>query len=67
MNNLIDKYLGEALGRGMLKLVHTKNPTKLISLLNKKGIKYTKMAKGIMVGDDDYDDVEELMARNNLL
>jgi len=66
MTNLIEKYLGEAHGRGMMRKVTTRNPSKLASILKKSGIKFNKSSNGIMVGDDDYEDVEELMAKNNL-
>jgi len=64
--DLIEKYLGEAMGRGKFKVVQVKDANKLEKILKNKKIKYTKTSGKIMVGDDDYDDVEELAARNNL-
>lgn len=64
--DLIEKYLGEAMGRGKFKVIQVKDTDKLEKILKSKKIKYTKTSGKIMVGDDDYDDVEELAARNNL-
>lgn len=72
MTNLIDKYLGEereldeAHGRGMLRMMPTRDPKKLKNLLNKKKIKFSEIKGQVYVGDDVYDDVEELMAKNLL-
>jgi len=68
--NLIEKYLvvqnlTEILGRGhgqVLSKVKGKDIKKLEKLLKSKKINYTKDTKGtIVVGDDDMDDVEEIM------
>lgn len=66
MTNLIEKYLGEAMGRGMMKAINVKDTNKLEKILKAKKIKYSKANGKIMVGDDDYDDAEEFAARNNL-
>jgi hypothetical protein len=66
MTDLVEKYLGEAMGRGMLRALPTRNPGKLEKLLKKNKIKFKKIKDQIMVGDDDFDDAEELMARNLL-
>lgn len=59
-----ENAVDEALGRGMMKAMPTRNPKKLEKILKKHGIKYSLNKGQIMVGDDDWDDVEELMARN---
>ena len=71
--DLIEKYLGEGeeeekidevLGRGMAHVIKVKDKKALIKMLKKRNIKYTKTGSGdIAVGDDDFDEVEEYMAR----
>jgi hypothetical protein len=68
---LIDKYLGEseldeAMGRGHMRPLVTRNAKKLAALLKKKNITFAMVKGQVHVGDDDWDDAEELMARNLL-
>lgn len=67
MEDLIEKYLGEVHGRGMghvLDKVKGNDTKKLEQYLKSKKIRYSKDKSGnVVVGDDDFDEVEEFMIR----
>ena len=62
----IKDQVNEAMGRGHMRVMPTRDVNKLEKLLKKHKIKYVMYKGKVMVGDDDWDDVEELMARNLL-
>lgn len=66
-NTLDEDTLDEVLGRGqghVLSNVKGNNIKKLEKLLKSNKINYTKDTKGtLVVGDDDFDEVEEIMVR----
>jgi len=66
MDNLVEKYLGEFAGKGMATKINVqkKDEKKVLALFKQLKIDYTKDSKGnIMVGDDDLDKAEEMVAR----
>lgn len=64
--DLVEKYLGEFAGKGMARKIDVpkKEQKRVIALLKKLNIDFTKDSKGvILVGDDDYDQAEEMIVR----
>jgi hypothetical protein len=64
--DLVEKYLGEAFGRGHARVIKFKDAMlakKAKSALKKAKIRYQAVDGGLAVGDDDYDSVEEILIR----
>ena len=65
--DLVEKYLGEIHGRGMGHVIKVKDKKGLKALLKSRNIKFGDTSAGITVGDDDWDEVEEYMARKGII
>ena len=63
----LDMMLQEIHGRGLAQLLKVKDNDKAKKVLQKKGVKFTEMKDGFMVGDDDFDTAEEALLRANIL
>ena len=65
-----EEYLNkidEVLGRGMAHVIKVKDKKTLEDLLKSRKIRFTTSKTGdIVVGEDDFDEVEEYMARKGI-